>query len=244
MTCLYDFFMTERPRVMKARKILVPSYMQQFKCIGSSCEDSCCTGWQVDIDHEAYRKYTTIRDKELKSIIEKNIKKHKSGRSDEHYAKIKMLPNQHCVFLSEEKMCKIQLKYGEKYLSNTCAIYPRQINEVGSGMEKSATMSCPEAARLALLNPEGIEFLEIEEPLEVRYRPNRIFHAENMPFTKKAQQYFWEIRIFIIQLLKYRDINLNDRLILLGSFCHKLQEHINNKTIDSIPSLFNYYINW
>ena len=229
---------------MKTRKILVPSYMQQFKCIGSACEDSCCTGWRVDIDQEAYKKYTAIRDKELRPIIEKNVKKYNSNRSDEHYAKIKMSPNQHCVFLSAEKMCKLQLKYGEPYLSNTCAIYPRQINEVGSGVEKSATMSCPEAARLALLNPEGIEFLEIEEPVEVRYRPNRIFHAENMPFTKKAQQYFWEIRIFIIQLLKYRDISLNDRLILLGSFCHKLQEHINNKTIDSIPSLFDYYIHW
>src|SRR6267142_6779294 len=57
-------------------------------------------------------------------------------------------------------------------------------------------------------------------------------------------EYFWEIRIFIIRLLKYRDISLNDRLILLGSFCQKLQEHIDNKTIDSIPSLFGYYNNW
>jgi len=229
---------------MKARKILVPSYMQQFRCIGSACEDSCCTGWRVDIDQEAYKKYAKIQDKELRPIIEKNIKRHNSNRSDEHYAKIKMLPNQQCVFLSEEKMCKIQLKYGEKYLSNTCAIYPRQINDVGSVVEKSATMSCPEAARLALLNPEGIEFIEIEEPVEVRYRPQRIFHTESMNFTKKGQQYFWEIRIFIIQLLKYRAISLSDRLVLLGSFCQKLQKHIDNKTIDSIPSLFDYYINW
>src|SRR6266516_3998845 len=63
-------------------------------------------------------------------------------------------------------------------------------------------------------------------------------------FTKKGQQYFWEIRIFIIRLLKYRAISLNDRLVLLGSFCQKLQEHIDNKTMDSIPSLFDYYINW
>jgi len=229
---------------MKARKILAPSYMQQFRCIGSACEDSCCTGGRVDIDQEAYKKYAKIQDKELRPIIEKNIKRHNSNRSAEHYAKIKMLPNQQCVFLSAEKMCKIQLKYGEQYLSNTCAIYPRQINEVGSGMEKSATMSCPEAARLALLNPEGIEFIEIEEPVEVRYRPQRIFHTESMHFTKKGQQYFWEIRIFIIRLLKYRAISLNDRLVLLGSFCQKLQEHIDNKTMDSIPSLFDYYINW
>jgi lysine-N-methylase len=114
----------------------------------------------------------------------------------------------------------------------------------GGEVEKSATMSCPEAARLALLNPEGIEFIEIEEPVEVRYSPQRIFHTESMNFTKKGQQYFWEIRIFIIQLLKYRAISLSDRLVLLGSFCQKLQEHIDNKTIDSIPSLFDYYINW
>ena len=161
--------------------------MQQFRCIGSACEDSCCTGGRVDIDQEAYKKYAKIQDKELRPIIERNIKRHNSNRSNEHYAKIKMLPNQQCVFFSEEKMCKIQVKHGEEYLSNTCAIYPRQINEVDAVAEKSATMSCPEAARLALLNPEGINFIEIEEPVEVRYRPQRVFHTESMPFTKKGQ---------------------------------------------------------
>jgi len=229
---------------MRERKILVPSYMQQFSCIGSSCEDSCCIGWRVNIDQEAYKKYARIQDKELRPIIEKNVKKNHSNQSSENYAKIKLLPNQQCVFLSEEKMCKIQLKYGEKYLSNTCAIYPRQINEVDSMAEKSATMSCPEAARLALLNPKGIKFIEIEEPVDVRYSPQRALHTSSMPFTNKAQKYFWEIRTFIIQLLQYRDISLNDRLILLGSFCQKLQEHIDNKTVDSIPSLFDYYVNW
>jgi lysine-N-methylase len=229
---------------MKERKVFMPSYMQQFHCIGPSCEDSCCIGWRVDIDQEAYKKYAKIQDKDLKPIIEKNVKKSKSNRNPENYARIKMLPNQQCVFLSAEKMCKIQVTYGEEYLSNTCALYPRQINEVSSGAEKSATMSCPEAARLALLNPEGIKFLEIEESAEVRYRPQRTLHTESMPFTKKAQQYFWEIRTFIIQLLQYRSLSLNDRLVLLGSFCQKLQEHIDNKTVDAIPSLFSYYVNW
>jgi lysine-N-methylase len=229
---------------MKERKVFMPSYMQEFHCIGPACEDSCCIGWRVDIDQEAYKKYTKIQDKELKSIVESSVKKNKSNRNPESYARIKMLPNQQCAFLSPEKMCKIQLKYGESYLSNTCALYPRHINEVSSGAEKSATMSCPEAARLALLNPEGIKFLEVAEPAEVRYRPQRTLHTESVPFIKKAQQYFWEIRTFILQLLQYRAVSLDDRLILLGSFCQKLQEHIDNKTVDAIPSLFSYYVNW
>jgi lysine-N-methylase len=229
---------------MQKRKILVPSYMQQFQCIGPSCEDTCCIGWRVNIDEVSYKKYSKMHDKELRPIIEKNIKKNKSNRSHENFAQIKMLPNQQCVFFSEEKMCKIQVKHGEEYLSNTCAIYPRQINEVDSAAEKSATMSCPEAARLALLNPEGINFIEIEEPVEVRYIPQKTLHTKSVPFTKKAQEYFLEIRTFIIQLLQYRDISLNDRLVLLGSFCQKLQECISNKDVDSIPSLFSYYTNW
>src|SRR5262245_43900655 len=102
-------------RVVKERKLLVPSYMQQFSCIGSSCEDSCCVGWQVNIDHESFKKYAKIQDKELKSIIKDHVKKHNSRQSHENFAKIKMLPNNQCAFLSEEKMCKLQLKYGEKY---------------------------------------------------------------------------------------------------------------------------------
>lgn len=229
---------------MKERKIMVPSYIQQFHCIGSSCEDSCCVGWRVNVDQESYKKYTKIQDKELRPIIEKNVKKINSHQNHENYARIKMLANHQCVFLSEEMMCKIQSKYGEKYLSNTCAIYPRQINEVDAMAEKSATMSCPEAARLALLNPEGIKFLEIAEPVEMRYVPHKTLQAASIPFTKKAQKYFWDIRTFIMQLLQYRGISLNDRLILLGSFCQKLQEHIDNKTVNEIPSMFDYYINW
>jgi hypothetical protein len=125
---------------MKARKILVPSYMQQFRCIGSACEDSCCTGWRVDIDQEAYKKYTKIQDKELRPIIEKNIKRHNSNRSDEHYAKIKILPNQQCVFLSEEKMCKIRELSRAPQSSEQFVWLNRRYGETETQLSPSAIM--------------------------------------------------------------------------------------------------------
>ena len=27
-----------------------PVYFEDFKCIGGKCEDSCCIGWNIDID--------------------------------------------------------------------------------------------------------------------------------------------------------------------------------------------------
>ena len=229
---------------MPRRKIMIPSYMEQFQCIGTACEDSCCVGWLVNIDQEAYKKYAKIQDKELRPLIEKNVKRHNAKRSHENFAKIKMSAQHECVFLSEEKLCKIQAKYGEKYLSNTCAIYPRQLNEVDFAAEKSATLSCPEAARLALLNPAGLKFVEIEEADGIRFAPQKTIHPGSLPFANKAQRYFTEIRTFVMQLLQYRAISLDDRLVLLGHFCEKLQEHIDHKTIKDIPAMFEYYLQW
>ena len=28
----------------------VPHYWNQFQCTGGSCPDSCCAGWQIQID--------------------------------------------------------------------------------------------------------------------------------------------------------------------------------------------------
>ncbi len=41
---------------------LVPRYMHQFSCIGSECEDTCCTTWDVYVDKKGYMKLQTIDD--------------------------------------------------------------------------------------------------------------------------------------------------------------------------------------
>ena len=30
----------------------VPEYYEKFSCIASRCKDSCCAGWEIDIDEE------------------------------------------------------------------------------------------------------------------------------------------------------------------------------------------------
>ncbi|NFR86491.1 MULTISPECIES: flagellin lysine-N-methylase [unclassified Clostridium] len=223
------------------RKILIPQYIKKFKCIGSNCEDSCCIGWRIDIDYDTYRKYKTSKDKKLQLIINKNISKNRSGnQTHENYAKIK-LKNNKCPFLGEEKLCKIQLEKGYEYLSKTCATYPRYSSIIDGILEKSLTMSCPEAVRLALLNPKPMEFDEEFEPRDKSIAIQQEIRTNEIKSITTGNKYFWKLRIFIISLLQNRRYDIEERMIILGLFVRKVQECIDNKRTNDIPIIIKSY---
>jgi len=145
--------------------------------------------------------------------------------------------------MNEESLCRIQLELGEEYLCNVCATYPRIANIVNNVFEKSATMSCPEAARLALLNPDRIEFDEINEPINTRNLCHKQIDTHTLALSNKPERYFWELRIFTIQVLQNRDYTLAERLIILGMFYHKVQTRIDAGQIEEIPNIIASYTN-
>ncbi|RNB92685.1 lysine-N-methylase [Brevibacillus fluminis] len=217
--------------------------MSQFACIGSACEDTCCVGWRVNVDKNTYRNYKKIENPELKLILDKHVKRNRSNPNDSTYAKIVLGQDGVCPLLTEEKLCKVQQELGESYLSNICATYPRIANEVNGVFEQSATMSCPEVARLALLNPDGIEFNEVEEEFGDRLMFTNIINTNKKLMKNKIEHYFWELRIFTIQVLQNRDYPLADRLIMLGMFFHKADEYVKTGRSDELPALIASYTN-
>ncbi len=226
----------------KKRRVLIPQYMKKFSCIGSACEDSCCIGWRVDIDHETYKKYQKVRDEELTPLMDQYIKRNRAeGHGEGAYAKIKLLPDTSCPFLNEKTLCKIQLRYGEDYLSDVCTTYPRVVHSINGLLERSATVSCPEAARIVLLNPEPMEFDEDEESRDVRNIVKKTIKAEDLNLNNKPQKYLWEIRIFTITLLQNREYTLNERLIILGMFFQALQQMISSGKNTEISGLIASY---
>ncbi|MDU1444032.1 MAG: flagellin lysine-N-methylase [Clostridium cochlearium] len=213
--------------------ILQPEYMKKFTCIGSSCKDSCCIGWRVSLDKDTYLKYKRNQDKELKPIFKNMVNRNRSGKNDASYGKIKMDEKGRCPFLNEDNLCKIHSKLGEKFLSNTCQIYPRFINKVDGMLERSATRSCPEVVRLALLNPNGIIFEQIEENEDTTNYVHKIFDTQGHLYLNKPERYFWQIRIFSLSLLQNRNYTLWQRLIILGMTYEKIEElSLNNLTKD------------
>lgn len=227
----------------KTQLVLVPQYLRRFSCIGSQCEDTCCQGWRVSIDEDTYKKYQRVRALELKSLLKQGISRIRSNASSSNYGKIKMDAKGRCPFLSEDKLCSIQLKLGEDYLSDTCKFYPRVFNCVNGVIEKSATLSCPEAARLALLNRNKMEFDVVEDVIEKRGIVQRTINTKKInKSSKKAEKYFWEMRIFTIQVLQNRQEPLADRLIFLGMFYQKVQQLLEQGEIDTIPETIGSYL--
>ena len=228
----------------RKRPILVPQYMHDFKCTGSACEDSCCVGWKVDIDHETYKKYKKIRDEELTPLCEKYVTRNRTvSHSEARYAKVKLLKGSKCPFLDDKMMCRMQLKRGEDYLSDVCATYPRVVHIVNGVLERSATVSCPEVARLALLNTEGIEFDEVEESADIRNIIKASINTHELKLNNKPQKYLWELRIFTITVLQDRNYSLHQRVTILGMFYQKLQECISSERVSDITGLIASYTN-
>lgn len=211
----------------------VPRFMKDFTCIGSSCTDTCCSGLNVSIDRHTLNKYESIEalnKKEDEWFIERK-KNYIQPVSTEHplpliHAFIQMDHSGHCPFLTQDRLCHIQKTYGESHLGNACSMFPKVYSLLGVHVEKTATFSCPEVARLALLRKEGIQFDEQVEEVDER------FYLRNAVVDTSAGRSAEQARSWIIGMLQNRSYSLSQRLSAVGVFC---------KHIDDDPEWIDVY---
>ncbi|MFT5872293.1 MAG: lysine-N-methylase [Clostridium sp.] len=221
-----------------------PIYFKEFKCIAGKCKDSCCVGWDVDIDKITFRQYYKVQDKEMKRMFQKNVHNNDNYlNNDVDYGKVKLTKGKRCPFLDEENYCIIYSKLGEEYLSNVCTSFPRIINKVDGYYEMSLDVACPEAARIILLKEEGIEFEEGTEILEKHIVSSDI-DTKSKTFNNSPVKYFKEIRDLSIRIIKNRKFDLSQRLYILGEFINTLEEklkHNNNNNNNNVPKFIREY---
>ncbi|MGE5701600.1 MAG: flagellin lysine-N-methylase [Clostridia bacterium] len=201
---------------MTRKNIITAQYMNQFQCLGDTCEDTCCQGWYVDIDKKTFVKYHKITDKKVKKKLQNHVKRNKMKTTFTDYATIKFPKGGFCPFLNGNKLCSIQLELGSSYLSRTCATYPRQYNQVFEQFELTGTCSCPEVARLVLLNRDAFAMQESEEKISADPVIDHLLEEEEL------RPLFEHVRQFVLNLLTYRSITLEERLLVLGTFLHEL----------------------
>ncbi|WP_415341562.1 flagellin lysine-N-methylase [Clostridium perfringens] len=136
-------------------KVRVPNYFNEFKCIASECEDTCCAGWEIVIDYETHKRYENVEG-EFGEILRSKIVK-SDGEN------IFLLNKGNCSFLNEKKMCEIYINLGEDHLCYTCQQFPRYTEEFLDLKEVGLSLSCPEAARIILRKAENTTFNLSEE---------------------------------------------------------------------------------
>ena len=215
---------------------LVPRYVSRFSCVGPACEDTCCTGWRVAIDKKTFNAYRQTKHPELNPLFAANVKRQRSQSSDSNYARIELKADSGECPLMEESLCAVHKKLNETYLSDTCFSYPRNSRNFGGQHEQALTLSCPEAARQALLAPDAFEF--VEEMIIVR--PDVVTNIK--PKQGVPLEQMNEVRIFCLNLMRSEDLELWQRLAVLGVFCESLTETLASGGHAAIPSLLEGFV--
>lgn len=133
-----------------------PDYYKDFHCIGGTCKDSCCAGWEVDIDDDTATMYRNVPLPIGDRLREKLIGQKGSYR-------FQLCPDKRCPFLNSDGLCDIILAMGQGGLSVTCTEYPRYTIETPFYQLTDLTLSCPEASRLFFFSEDPVEYEKREE---------------------------------------------------------------------------------
>lgn len=200
-----------------------PDYYQQFSCIASRCEDTCCAGWQIMIDEASLKKYEKVTGpfgNRLKNCIQ--WREH----CFEQYGK-------RCAFLNDKNLCDIYSELKEEYLCQTCKTYPRHIEEFENLREISLSLSCPEACRI-ILRQEGKLTFSCEEKEESA--TEEIEDFDFLFFTKLT-----DIREYLLNIIQDKSIYFYDRLSIGLAFAHDCQRRINHNAVFEIDDLIESY---
>jgi lysine-N-methylase len=190
--------------------------MNRFQCLGPSCEDNCCHGWRVTIDR---RHYQILKGKMDGSRSEReefraNVQRESSSQKTESvFAEIRLdHKSGACPFLSTERLCSVQGRYGEKALPQVCATYPRIMGKVGDRFEMWGTLSCPELARQCLLHEDAMDLDDLSSPLPPWSTVPSVMPETMTPY----QRYLDDVRATAFKLLSLRQYPIATRLFLLA----------------------------
>jgi lysine-N-methylase len=215
------------------QNVTAPDYFPKFSCIGAACEDTCCSGWAVNIDRDTYHNYKSNKHKALAPIFKIAVKKDTSPRANNknNFGIMQLKPDGACFFLEENQLCAIQKHLGAQALSQTCKNYPRLYNRFGSQNEVALGISCPEAARLILLNPEPMQFATISRDSGTNENTRFAYRWPKTSDGDPSQMgVFNDFRALLVGILQCREISLGARLMLIGLLLEESDLIVHAKT--------------
>lgn len=207
------------------KKTLQFNALAQFKCMAEKCPDDCCNGWRVSLDEKTKRLYEEKAPELLDSVVE-----------DDKGPKILTNFNHTACSQFVDKLCAIQKKYGEEYLPDTCAFYPRTVRAVGDTLLVSATMSCPEIARLAIELDNPFDLVE----KDLKRMPESIVNFKMDGESK--DDVFYVMKRFLKETER-KDITAQDvmmNILVASQMLDKFQAEYWRKVVDNVFAMASY----
>ncbi|MDG1286090.1 MAG: flagellin lysine-N-methylase [Rickettsiales bacterium] len=131
--------------------MLQSTWLEGFECLGDKCEDTCCKGWGMQVDKATIARYEAEAP-ELMEFVTSGEVEHIMKRDAE---------TDHCVKF-DNGWCGIHAAKGTEFLGDACHFFPRVTRQLGETVVQTATISCPEVARRALLAPTDTKWVKPE----------------------------------------------------------------------------------
>ena len=223
-----------------SEKLAQPTYAGLFECIGPKCEDTCCGGWDIPLDKITYQRYREFPTEKLGSLVSHFVSHDPEATHTNAFAFIHRTDSGNCPFFGEDRLCSIQKEYGSGLLSATCSLYPRSLSKVDGKLEGTLSLSCPEAARLVLLNP-SLSLLE-SNLHSGEFRTDNVYSlAGDMEKHRKPAAHFLTIRSLLIELIRDRSRPIWQNLLMVASFCKRLDEAMIGLKQAAVPALLDQY---
>lgn len=202
-----------------------PSFYSRFLCSANKCTDTCCIGWEIDVDPKTRAKYKKWG---IDSILE-----------DDH---IKLAANNGCPLLQGNGLCGVICQFGcngtdldkngESVLGDICREHPRFVEVYGDIMEKGVGLCCEESVKLVLDNKNNwltqghFNFIEQEIDDTPDEMPEGAEEARNAILAERE---------YIFEILADDSVALRNRLIELLDFTDSVSGADNSEKPKTLP---------
>ena len=220
-------------------------YLNRFQCHADTCNAYCCRSWEIKLDQGQYKRIKQAltagsgdRNKALWKWVRTD---HMEKRAGHNHAYIALRPDGNCPFLEQDRLCYIHRHYGEDHLGNECASYPRFMSQVGERIEVVGTLSCPEIARLCLLDEDSMELVDYNPEKLPPILSNRLVKKESDPYSYR----FDDIRAFMLKFLYIQAVPVATRLFFMSYFANRVRSYF-NKSISNFDEirLYRIWLKW
>ncbi len=194
-----------------------PVYVGRFQCDGRLCDSLCCRyQWDIQFDAKSYERYRRLQedpvwtDRMARELTwEPEMKCHVFHHSD---------PDG-CSFLREDKLCALQRALGEEVLVDACAEYPRKTHLMPDVLERALCLTCPAAAKEALLAKEPMQFEQVKLS---SHRESYFQRADNAEMIRAIC--FYDLQWTGIAILQERRLKIPERMRMLGDFLKQAED--------------------
>ncbi len=219
-----------------------PDFYDEFKCIADKCTDSCCIGWEIDVDENAFEKYKKINTPFGEKIRSQIIK------SEDESNCFSLCENERCPFLNESNLCDIIINCGEEYLCDICREHPRFYEWFVGVTECGLGLCCEEVCRILLENDEPFSLIEESDGEEM------ILETKENVAESDFYIFLSAFRENLFEILFNKNMSFEEKLVKVlsktESFCGekiKIRNYKNSlefyKKTEPIDEIWTGYIN-